>query len=238
MKKFITLIAATFLFVAVSYGQTLIGGYDFGQSYSDLALDGPTSDPFVSFSFQDPSGNLFPSTQLSANNVSAGLTINSANRIAGFNDEFGAGGSLLAQNLPPNSTSTGGFFDFGVNAGGNPFTDIVFGFGASITQAGAGGSTVGISYSLDGGLNFISLGTELVNTLQIEGGQEVSTSVLSDTTNDITFRVGFDNIDTGVNFDNLQISGTVVPEPSTYAAIFGAIALGFVAYRRRKQFPE
>ena len=28
--------------------------------------------------------------------------------------------------------------------------------------------------------------------------------------------------------------GPAVPEPSTYAAIFGAIALGFVAYRRRK----
>ena len=26
----------------------------------------------------------------------------------------------------------------------------------------------------------------------------------------------------------------VVPEPSTYAAILGALALGFVAYRRRK----
>ncbi|MBO5254742.1 MAG: PEP-CTERM sorting domain-containing protein, partial [Opitutales bacterium] len=28
--------------------------------------------------------------------------------------------------------------------------------------------------------------------------------------------------------------GAAIPEPSTYAAIFGAIALGFVAYRRRK----
>ena len=27
---------------------------------------------------------------------------------------------------------------------------------------------------------------------------------------------------------------STVPEPSTYAIIFGAIALGFVAYRRRK----
>jgi hypothetical protein len=26
----------------------------------------------------------------------------------------------------------------------------------------------------------------------------------------------------------------VIPEPSTYAMIFGALALGFVAYRRRK----
>ncbi|MBQ2722281.1 MAG: PEP-CTERM sorting domain-containing protein [Opitutales bacterium] len=29
-------------------------------------------------------------------------------------------------------------------------------------------------------------------------------------------------------------AAAVVPEPSTYAMIFGAIALGFVAYRRRK----
>ena len=35
---------------------------------------------------------------------------------------------------------------------------------------------------------------------------------------------------------SLTITGSTaaVPEPSTYAAIFGAIALGFVAYRRRK----
>ncbi|MDP1579301.1 MAG: PEP-CTERM sorting domain-containing protein [Candidatus Didemnitutus sp.] len=33
------------------------------------------------------------------------------------------------------------------------------------------------------------------------------------------------------SFDSL----TAVPEPSTYAAIFGVLALGFVAYRRRMQ---
>jgi len=40
-----------------------------------------------------------------------------------------------------------------------------------------------------------------------------------------------------VSFDGNKVSfdlGTAVPEPSTYAMIFGAIALGFVAYRRRK----
>ena len=35
-------------------------------------------------------------------------------------------------------------------------------------------------------------------------------------------------------YDNFAITGTVVPEPSTYAAILGALALAFVAYRRRK----
>ena len=40
----------------------------------------------------------------------------------------------------------------------------------------------------------------------------------------------------GGNIPNsaLTLSQTVIPEPSTYAVIFGAIALGFVAYRRRK----
>ena len=32
----------------------------------------------------------------------------------------------------------------------------------------------------------------------------------------------------------LNVTAAAVPEPSTYAAIFGAIALGFVVYRRRK----
>lgn len=42
------------------------------------------------------------------------------------------------------------------------------------------------------------------------------------------------NADSGfVFFDNIAVGGTPVPEPATYAAIFGLIALGFVAYRRR-----
>jgi len=32
----------------------------------------------------------------------------------------------------------------------------------------------------------------------------------------------------------LTASGAPVPEPSTYAAIIGALALGFAAIRRRK----
>ena len=228
--------AAATLFVAASYGQSLIGGFDFTSSYSDLALDGPASNPFVSFNFQDPAGNIFQVTDVdSSTNVPAGLAINSANRTPSVDDLFdGAGSSLLAQNLASNATSTGGFFDFGVNAGaGNQFDNIEFGFGASITQAGE--STVSVLYSLDGGTNFTSLGTQAINTTQASGGQAVS--ILLDpsiTASDITFRVNFDDIDTGANFDNLQVSGTVVPEPSTYAAIFGVIALGFVAYRRRK----
>ena len=38
----------------------------------------------------------------------------------------------------------------------------------------------------------------------------------------------------GASYDNFAITGTVVPEPSAYAAIIGAVALAFVASRRRK----
>ncbi len=47
-------------------------------------------------------------------------------------------------------------------------------------------------------------------------------------------KYSFTNSDgTGYILDN-QGFLTIVPEPSTYAAIFGAVALAFAAYRRRK----
>lgn len=42
----------------------------------------------------------------------------------------------------------------------------------------------------------------------------------------------YGNLDT--SYFTLSQTVTAVPEPSTYAVIFGALALGFVAYRRRK----
>ena len=63
-------------------------------------------------------------------------------------------------------------------------------------------------------------------------------------------RVKFNDGTKIVSFKDLVADGTIlvdttknsgyytytmtIPEPSTYAMIFGAIALGFVAYRRRK----
>lgn len=38
----------------------------------------------------------------------------------------------------------------------------------------------------------------------------------------------------GVSFDNMAVSVSAVPEPSTYAAIAGALMLGFAAWKRRK----
>lgn len=41
-----------------------------------------------------------------------------------------------------------------------------------------------------------------------------------------------------IAFDNISVTATAVPEPSTYALIFGGIVLGFAVYRRRKQAKE
>lgn len=51
----------------------------------------------------------------------------------------------------------------------------------------------------------------------------------------VRFEVLSNSAATRVAFDNILVSGTaVVPEPSTFGAIFGVVALGFVAARRRK----
>ena len=50
----------------------------------------------------------------------------------------------------------------------------------------------------------------------------------------IKFSVGAVNSGAELYLDNVSITGTVVPEPSTYAAIFGVVALAIAAYRRRK----
>lgn len=45
---------------------------------------------------------------------------------------------------------------------------------------------------------------------------------------------GAGGITSGISFDNMAVSVSAVPEPSTYAAIAGALVLGFTVWRRRR----
>lgn len=76
-------------------------------------------------------------------------------------------------------------------------------------------------------------GYDVVTTLN---GAALNTHTVA-TTSDLTldslwFGVNNRNSDLELSIDNLVV--TAVPEPSTYAAILGLLALGVVAYRRRR----
>jgi hypothetical protein len=95
-------------------------------------------------------------------------------------------------------------------------------------------SSVSWEISTDGS-SYTSLG--LTNNLTTTDSAFSVTSALADNSDQVFFRGTFADIEVGDSralFDNVGISGAVVPEPSTYAAIFGVFALGFAVYRRRR----
>ncbi len=243
MKKTLILAAiASSALVVSTQAQSLIAGFDFqsaSANYSDLGNGGDVNDgapaaSYGSFSFSDGPGNGFPLTSLGgSNDIIAGLALNSTIRVPAFNDTMDAAGNgLLAEDFGfPGASADGGSFEFAINAG-SAFTDFSFGFAAGQNQAGS--SDLAVSYSTNGGGSFTFLENVEVTTLTSGGGQAFSIDATGFNASEVIFRVDFTDIDTGVTFDNLQVSGTVVPEPSTYAAIFGAIALAFAAVRRRR----
>ncbi|HAV14087.1 MAG TPA: hypothetical protein DCX06_11445 [Opitutae bacterium] len=122
-------------------------------------------------------------------------------------------------------------------------------FAANVTGQGAGAddwtlnfaamdslntSTVSWEISTDGS-NYTSLGLQSSLTTT-DSGFSV-TSALADGSDQVFFRGTFADIELGTSravFDNVGISGTVVPEPSMFAAIAGVVALGFASLRRRR----
>lgn len=95
-------------------------------------------------------------------------------------------------------------------------------------------SSVSWEISTDGS-SYTSLGLTS-NLTTTDSGFSV-TSALANGSDQVFFRGTFADIEVGTSraiFDNVGISGTIVPESSTYAAIFGVVALGFAACRRRR----
>lgn len=241
MKKQLVIASAAIALATSMQAQDLIAGFNFDNitnaTYSDLGNggavnDGAPANVYGSFSFTDGVGNIFPATQLSAGqNLTAGTILNSSIRVLGFNNEMSvSGGGLLAED-PGLVSADGGFFDFTVTPG-SAFNNYSFGFAAG--QQIAGSSDLEILANANGG-GFVSLDNVTVTTLSSSGGDAfvVDASSIGSASN-VIFRVAFTDIDAGVLFDNIQVSGTVVPEPSAFATIAGALALAFVACRRRK----
>ena len=87
----------------------------------------------------------------------------------------------------------------------------------------------------DSGTYYVALASWGV-TYKAVGGSEFNPVLLSSEDTDLVAFEGFE-WGNGTNQQNNTLYAVLsvnVPEPSTYAAIFGALALAFVAYRRRK----
>lgn len=210
MKKLILIAAAAALTTASVNAQSLVAAWDFNytNSFGGLDVDGD-------FSADTSAAATYGTGTFSwANQTSEGL-VNTANLFSNNLvrpvqlDTMAEGfGWFVSANTSPNAVLT-----LSVDLTGFNSAELTF------AHAGQNGS-----FDL-----FV-------------GGQSFSPTADALGTVDISsFAGGVANIDfTFANFsgaensflDNIQV--TAVPEPSTYAAIFGVIALGFAACRRRK----
>ena len=225
MKKIVTALALSLSLISASYSQEqLIAGWGFNYPSSFGAFDNDgdglvdTTMPGVSLLGADSSafftygsqttGGLVNEANLSANTVLPdGLT--TFGGTLGWQIGAADAGETLAFNVDLTGWENIGFsFAHQATAFGDGF-DVLVDFGT-------GNQTVSLGLA-EGVADFNNI-TSLSN---------VSNAQIS-----LTFS-GFDGVEVAA-LDNFQITGTVVPEPSTYAAIFGVFALVFVAYRRRR----
>ena len=153
--------------------------------------------------------------------------------------KLSAAGGATPSNSVFGGTSAGaqGFSDtFAVAFGAN--NDGFFTIGIGTSSLGGGFDNLSLNFDVGAfALDSQTAGTLLVNGQNIN----VTSSYANQTVNLGNLTAGslitFDltGLDGGATFDNFMFSGVAaVPEPSTYAAITGALALAFVAYRRRR----
>jgi hypothetical protein len=228
MKKSITILAAFAGFAAFAQAQVqFVAAWDFTSPSGFTSLD--VNEDFVA------------ETELAADYAGSGLfqwsgvtddssgfyganlnEVNSADIVA---DNFGltqlgdGTGFLVAAN-PDASTALLTFtgLDFSGLTGG------MLDFAAGV-QNFDGATTINFGGDLSGSINLTGTGT----------AYNVDLSALNGLSN-ATFTMAFSNFSVAENvvLDNFQFTATPVPEPSTYAAIFGVIALAFAAVRRRR----
>jgi hypothetical protein len=137
-----------------------------------------------------------------------------------------------------NTTDTA-LFTFELNLGSN-FLDSTSGDSfsfAAIAQGNSSGATLSWEFSTNGGgswSNITGFSQTLGNAYAV-----YSTDALDGLTGDVLIRGTYAGGSTGAGdsfgLDNVQFNGTAVPEPSSFAAILGAVALGLAASRRRSK---
>jgi hypothetical protein len=163
-------------------------------------------------------------------------------------------GNNSAESFSVNTWAQNDYFEFTASTVG--FSNITFSFDQ--TRSGTGPSAFKVAYSTNG-TSFTDLpsgsytvvnaltfsdsttGTSWSSTkLATNTSYSFSLSAISVVNNASNVYVRLIQTATGVNtngtsrVDNVEIAGTAIPEPSTFAAILGGVALLGVAARRRR----
>lgn len=166
------------------------------------------------------------------------------------------GGELDFQTFTLNTASLSGYT---LNMSGGTFTaGRMNAYDETVLNLSGGSMTVTRAVWQGGQINFLAgnavvnvtggtVGTDFqTNTNTVIDFSPLATGTLTITTIDgltgfeslwTQNRLRFNGANSGSFSDHFQVSGNtlaVVPEPSTYAALLGALALGLVAWRRRK----
>lgn len=242
MNKFLTLAAAVVVTSATANAQSYIAGLNFNSLpdvSSDIAFDkGPQAglfsldiqsdadDNFAYFSTFTDAGWAAPGDILSdgVNSFPVGSagtlpTVNSTAGFAASNSVFG-GTSAFAQGFDATAgiaftQATNGVFYIDVAQSINDFS-LSFDVAALATQSQVAGD-----FTVNG--QTVTAAAAAANRVVSLGNISAGSSIAFD----------LSGLNAGATFDNFMISGTVVPEPSAFASIFGVVALGFAACRRR-----
>ncbi len=248
MKKTIIALAATA--AVASANADFLGGWDF----QDLTLASDLNAGIAQDIAGQLGGTLSSSTFIANTSQGAGQnTIDAADAFWGSN---GFQGGVAGDNVVgTKGITTQGTNSFEIAFDATNFTDLDLAFMFDVINTGDYGTAFGpvytdtINVELFDGVSSLGVltnngffGSDANAVFDLDNGAGYSTSNL---TLDVSALDGIANarvvITANANvtpgnivFDNVGFSGTVVPEPSTYAAIFGAIALAFAASRRRK----
>lgn len=236
MKNILIIIAASA--ATLSSNAAIVAGWDWGNistgstsvgaNYSDLASsDGVASNAYGTFTTSGSFGGLGGNLEY---NSSVSITTGTA-----LSGRSGVGSTFADTSKSIALIENGASVEFSANTQGAEYSDFVLSYAAGTRTSGS--STLAWEYKI-GSSSYTSIESDSISVAVNSGAAFSLASVISGGTTDIvTFRATASDIDGGLDsafIDNIQISATAVPEPSTYAAIFGALALAFVAIKRRK----